>query len=227
MNEEIPDVNIIRNRIRKASPEQAKYSLMSAYLFCARVSEIVGTKCPSDIGTTPRGVKGTSLNYDTVLWRDQDIEAAVFTVRTAKRDGKIRKVALPLDAKFEPFTKSLVKYFERYDNSFVFPFNRQVMHSYARKLFTRLTYQIEPYKHKDEQGKKQTIHTHDRKFATHALRHLRAAELMEHYGFDGIDLSTYGGWTLRSAVGIGSSLGRYAHLNWRRYFPKLLKKRRA
>ena len=226
MSEEIPDVNIIRKRIQMASPKEAKYSLMAAYLFCARVSEIVGTKCPSDVGTTPRGVTGASLEYDTVALGEQEIEAAVFTVRTAKRDGKIRKVALPLNPKYEPFTKPLTTYFEGFDNTFVFPFNRQVMHTYARKLFTRLTYKIESYKYVDDAGDKKVKHSHDRKFATHALRHLRAAELMEHYGFDGVDLSTYGGWTLQSAIGVGSSLGRYAHLNWRRYFPKLLKKRR-
>jgi len=97
------------------------------------------------------------------------------------------------------------------------------MHRYARDLFDGLTYRVETYKHTDNSGEKRSIHAHDRDFATHALRHLRASELIMKYGFDGTDLSIFGGWTLRSALGVGSSLDRYVHLDWRRYFPKLLK----
>jgi len=73
---------------------------------------------------------------------------------------------------------------------------------------------------------KKQIPRHNNEFATHALCHIRTAELIEYYGFDGYDISVYGGWTLRGMIGGSSAMSRYAHLRWQRYFPKLLKERR-
>lgn len=226
MKAELPDVKIIRNRIKKASPQEAKYALMSAYLFCGRASEIISRKCPSDLHTTARGLKGSDLDFDNFAIGDINEEAAIFTLRTAKRGGKIRKIALPLNQKYEPFTKELVGYYEKFGNTPVFNFTRQVLYNYASELFRGLTYYIEAYTFKDSTGNKTPIKPHHKPFATHALRHLRASELMEYYGFSGLSLSIYGGWTLRSMIGVGSSMSRYAHLRWQQYFGKLLKTRR-
>jgi hypothetical protein len=88
-----------------------------------------------------------------------------------------------------------------------------------------MSYPIERYRVYDDFGVKKEVDKHARPFTLHALRHLRATELVEYYGFDGFNLSIYGGWTLKSAIGVSASMERYLSLSWQSYFPKLLKKR--
>lgn len=225
----LPEVESVRERIEKAQPEEAKFCLMSAYLFCARASEIVGATNRYDVShnqTMARGPTGKDVRLETFEVGDIKTDAAVFTVRTAKRDGKIRKIGLPIEKKFEPWTESLYNYYKEHEQDKVFPFTRQKAWGYAHEAFKGLSYPIEKYNlYQPEDPKPKPVRAHLKPFRTHALRHLRATELIETFGFTGFDLSVYGGWTLRSMVGVGSALSRYAHLDWRRYFPKLLKKR--
>jgi len=226
---ELPDVKTVRERIEKASKREAKFCLMAAYLFCARVSEIVGATNQYDLSnkqTIARGPTGRDVKIETFELGDIKTDAAVFTIRTAKRDGKIRKIALPLEKCYEPWTEPLYNYYLEHGAEKVFPFTRQKAWDYAQETFKGLSYPIEKYNLYDPGSPKpKPIKAHMKPFRTHALRHLRATELIETFGFTGFDLSVYGGWTLRSMVGVGSAMSRYAHLDWRRYFPKLLKKR--
>jgi integrase len=223
---ELPTVDTIRNRINKAHPKQAKYCLMTAYLYCGRVSEVISKICPSDkTKTTARGPTGNDVKIRTYQKGQTKEEAAVFTVRTAKRQGKERQVALPLNPQYEQWTQELYDYFKQFGNSPVFPITRQKAYSYAKKVFAGLKYQIEYYKVYEDGKIKQEPPIHTKGFRTHALRHLRATELLNEYDFNGVELSAYGGWTLRSTIGVGSAVGRYAHLNWKKYFPKLLIRR--
>jgi integrase len=223
----LPPVTEIRKRIQVAKPDEAKFSLMAAYLFCARVSEIVGYDYPSDNKyTTARGPTGTDCEIQSFDLGPIQEQVAVFTLKTAKRRGKERKIALPLNPRYEPFTQQLVDYFKRAGSDKVFPFSRRKAYEYARRAFDGFSYPIDSYK-VYENGKVEKIQDeHFKPFRTHALRHLRTTELIERFNFDGFDLSIYGGWTLRSMVGVGSAMSRYAHLQWGRYFPKLLKERR-
>ena len=225
----LPEVETVRNRIESATKEEAKFCLMAAYLFCARASEIIGATNRYDIAhnqTVARGPTGQDVKREIFELGDIKIEAAIFTVRTAKRDGKIRKIALPLEKTFEPWTEPLYNYYLEHRNDKVFPFTRQKAWEYAHETFSGLSYPIERYNKYDlENPKPKPVRAHNKPFRTHALRHLRATELIETFGFTGFDLSVYGGWTLRSMVGVGSAMSRYAHLDWRKYFPKLLKKR--
>lgn len=225
----LPEVETVRKRIETATKEEAKFCLMAAYLFCARASEIIGKTNCYDLAnsqTIARGPTGQDVKLETFELGEIKTDAAVFTIRTAKRDGKIRKIALPLEKKFEPWTEQLYNYYSGYGNEKVFPFTRQKAWEYAQEIFLGLSYPIEKYNlYNPEETKPLPVKTHLKPFRTHALRHLRATELIETFGFTGFDLSVYGGWTLRSMVGVGSALSRYAHLDWRRYFPKLLKKR--
>ena len=225
----LPEVETVRKRIETATKKEAKFCLMAAYLFCARASEIIGTTNRYDIShnqTVARGPTGQDVKLENFELGDIKTEVAIFTVRTAKRDGKIRKIALPLEKKFEPWTEQLYNYYFEHGNNKVFPFTRQKAWAYARSAFSGLSYPIEKYSLYDPMDPKpKPIKAHNKPFRTHALRHLRATELIETFGFTGFDLSVYGGWTLGSMVGVGSSMSRYAHLDWRRYFPKLLKKR--
>ena len=225
----LPDVETVRKRIISAKKKEARFCLMAAYLFCARASEIIGTTNRYDIAhnqTVARGPTGKDVKLETFELGEMKNEAAIFTIRTAKRDGKIRKIGLPLEKKFEPWTEPLYEYYLEHGNEKVFDFTRQKAWEYAQETFIGLSYPIEKYNLYDPESTKPTpIRAHMKPFRTHALRHLRATELIETFGFTGFDLSVYGGWTLRSMVGVGSALSRYAHLDWRRYFPKLLKKR--
>ncbi len=225
----LPEVETVRKRIETATKEEAKFCLMAAYLFCARASEIIGKTNRYDLAnsqTIARGPTGHDVKLETFEFGEIKTDAAVFTIRTAKRDGKIRKIALPLEKKFEPWTEQLYNYYIGYGNEKVFPFTRQKAWEYAQETFLGLSYPIEKYNlYNPEEIKPLPVKAHLKPFRTHALRHLRATELIETFGFTGFDLSVYGGWTLRSMVGVGSALSRYAHLDWRRYFPKLLKKR--
>ena len=225
----LPEVKTVRDRIEKAPKKEAKFCLMAAYLFCARASEIVGAINTYDMShnqTLARGPSGNDVKLETFELGDIKTKAAIFTVRTAKRDGKIRKIALPLNEAYEPWTEQLYNYFLEHGEDKVFPFTRQKAWEYAQKTFSGLAYPIEKYnQYEPENPKPKNVKAHMKPFRTHALRHLRATELIETFGFTGFDLSVYGGWTLRSMVGVGSAMSRYAHLDWRRYFPKLLKKR--
>ncbi|MDG6222311.1 MAG: hypothetical protein QCH99_03515 [Candidatus Bathyarchaeota archaeon] len=225
----LPEVETVRKRIETTRKKEAKFCLMAAYLFCARASEIVGTTNSYDVShnqTLARGPTGKDVKIENFEVGDIKTQAAVFTVRTAKRDGKIRKIALPLEKEFEPWTEPLYMYYLEHEGGKVFPFTRQKAWNYAQETFDGLRYPIEKYSTYDSEENKPTpVKSHMKPFRTHALRHLRATELIENFGFTGFDLSVYGGWTLRSMVGVGSAMSRYAHLDWRRYFPKLLKKR--
>ena len=225
----LPEVETVRKRIETAAKKEAKFCLMSAYLFCARASEIIGITNSYDVihgQTIARGPTGQDVKIETFELGDIKTEAVVFTIRTAKRDGKIRKIALPREKHFEPWTELLYNYYREHGSDKVFPFTRQKAWEYAQETFEGLRYPIEKYNTYDsEDTKTKPVKAHMKPFRTHALRHLRATELIETFGFTGFDLSVYGGWTLRSMVGVGSAMSRYAHLDWRRYFPKLLKKR--
>lgn len=227
MSLSLPNVETVRQRIAQARPAQAKYSLMSAYLFCARASEIIGRTAPSDRHkTTARGPTRNNLELDVFELGPIKEEVAVWTIKTAKRGGKPRKIGLPLNKKYEPFTKQLVDYFDKHQGV-VFPITRHKLWEFAKEAFKGLKYPVESYNIYTNGEVTKSVKDHNRPFGAHALRHVRASELMTNYGFDGIELSIYGGWTLRSTIGIGSSMSRYVHLNWRQYFPKLLKPRRG
>lgn len=225
----LPEVETVRRRIETATKKEAKFCLMAAYLFCARASEIVGATNRYDVKnnqTIARGPSGNDVKLETFEIGDIKTQAAIFTVRTAKRDGKIRKIALPMEKTYEPWAEQLYGYYREHEEDKVFPFTRQKAWEYANNTFKGLSYPIEKYNLYDpEDPKPKPVKAHLKPFRTHALRHLRATELIETFGFTGFDLSVYGGWTLRSMVGVGSAMSRYAHLDWRRYFPKLLKKR--
>ncbi|NIQ07352.1 MAG: hypothetical protein GWO20_16995, partial [Candidatus Korarchaeota archaeon] len=98
---ELPKFKTVRNRISNYPKEDVRYCLMATYLFAGRISEVVGYAYPSDKTTTPRGPRGTDATLETYLDRDRRLEAAVFTVHTAKRKGKDRYVGLPTKKEYE------------------------------------------------------------------------------------------------------------------------------
>ncbi len=208
-----------RSRIARVQREDVRLALMAAYLWAARASEVVGVASGSDT-TTPYGPRGADASEQPYQpgRGEQPVRAAVFTVRTAKRGGRIRYVALPLEQKYEPWAQPLLDYFKARGQELAFPFTRQTLHSYASEAFDGLTYGIE------EQlidGAK--VPAHERGAGVHFLRHLRSSELASFYGFarEPAHLAYYCGWTLKSA-GMSRTMCRYLDLSWQAYFGKLL-----
>jgi hypothetical protein len=216
----LPSPRVIRERIEAIPQEDIRFANMTEYMFAGRISEVIGKSSPKD-NTVARGPRGTDVRMDVYANGE---EAVVFTVKTAKRAGKIRNVALPV--KYEEWAMKIKEYFDAMGGGLVFPFTRQYVGTHTRDLgvYKGLTYQIERYNVWNDGAIEKVVATHSRPFTLHALRHVRPTELVEVYNFDGVDLAAYGGWTMKTAVGVGS-LDRYLSLGWQRYFPKLLRRR--
>jgi len=229
-----PDVFELRERIDRIKKKDVRMCVKFLQLIDGRISEAVSESYPSDVGTTPRGPLGRSLDIQEYM----DEEAALFSVNTSKRDGLKRICAVPLNKEYEPWAEEVVDYFNTFDrNDPIFPFTRQIAGRHSKDCWRDLSYKIESYNiievdHLgnvilDDDGKriKRKIDVHFRSFNLHAGRHIRASDLVVYYGFVGADLSAFGGWTLSTAMGMSSSINRYVTLDWLSYFPKLLRKR--
>jgi len=219
----LPSVDVVRERIESIRRKDVRNCFKATYLFAGRISEVVGKACRRDT-TTARGPMGTDATrrvYEVGFLKES---AVVFTVKTAKRNGKERLIALPLNPEFEPWAETLCDYFEECGPQIVFPFTRQKMWEHSKRAFEGLSCPIETYTLWKDGRLLRKVEDHSRRFRLHALRHLRATELVAHYGFNGFELATYCGWTYRTATGMGS-IDRYLSLDWQSYFPKLLKKR--
>lgn len=238
---ELPATREVRRRIEGIEDESHRNALKFAWLGLCRVSEVVGVAYDSDVGTTARGPTGDSFDITEYVGNGVSVPVVVFTVKTSKRGGLPRSVAYPLDPSYEPWAVELCDYFKGFGgDDFVFPFTRQKLWSVARKHFTGLKYPIEEYQrvieeHEikdnmriiDSDGSRYVVKVsrHVNDMGCHAIRHIRAVDLMTIYGFNVQELSTIGGWTLRSMTGASGAISRYVHLDWRSYFPRLLIKR--
>jgi len=205
-----------RSRIAKVDNEPVRYALTAAYLWAARASEVVAVASGSDT-TTPYGPRGTDVSEDLYqVPGAQPEQVAIFRIRTAKRGGMERFVALPLNPTYEPLTKPLLDYFRSRGSDYVFPFTRQTLHSYASEALAGLTYEIAPQKIDGE-----IVRQHERQAGVHFLRHIRASELAGRYGFSPLELATYCGWSLKAA-GLTPVMMRYVVFSWQSYFHRLL-----
>lgn len=222
----MPSVREVRKRIMKVGKEKYRRCLQFIYLVDGRVSEAVGRASRSDT-TTAWGPTGDDVSFQ-VYDEANKVEAALFNVRTAKNRGKPRICAIPLDPECEPWARQVALYFSKFGSrERVFPFTRQAVYNKAKKVFKGLRYPIDQYKNTVEvftgdgvKKKPVIVPTHWKPFRIHALRHLRATDLLSYYGFSTSELSKFGGWRLAN-----SALDSYIYYDWRSYFPKLLKKR--
>jgi len=218
----LPSYADVRKRIENVEDPEIQFCLKTTYLYAGRISEVVGKASPGDSKTTARGPKGTDVLLDYYQFRDKEEEVAVFTVRTAKRGGIERKVGIPTS--FEPWAKQLYEYFQDHKDSYVFPFTRQTVWVRSKDVFKGFIYFIEDYRVL-RNAELELVQRHLRLFRLHALRHLRASELVSFYGFDGFGLATYGGWKYSTAARTSAVIDRYLSLSWQSYIEKLFKPR--
>lgn len=187
-------IQLVRDRIDSLDNQKlkpiAKFQLETA----CRLSEAVG--------------KYAIQKKDLSFTNYKGHELALFTLRTAKREGVKRIVALPLS---DSQVKELVDYFQSRKRT-LFEYGPSSVRHLIAEEFKDLKYFIERYTPK----KGTVIAAHERAMVTHALRHLRLSELVNVYGFDEIDLATFAGWKMRGMA------SRYATLAWGRYIDKLL-----
>lgn len=226
----LPSSEIILKRIQTVRDKDMRMCLIGLYLYAGRISEVVGRAYLSD-DTVARGPRGTDAEQDFYKLGDHREDAVVFSVRTAKRDGLLRKIGIPID--YEPLAIPLFQYFKEFGKDHVFPFTRQDAWRYINehKTFQGLTYSIEQYTIWENGKLEKRVERHQKPYNLHAIRHTRATQLVEFYGFDGFNLAAYGGWTISVAQGMFGVrtprvFSRYLYLNWMGYFPKLLKHRR-
>lgn len=226
----MPAVADVRSRIEYVNRSDVRAALQYTYLIAGRSCETVGR---GSNGEPAYGPRGEDARLETFRWKGPgevwfDEEVVVFTVKTAKRGGRPRSVAVP--TKYEPWARPVYEYFRKWGPNPVFNFTRQLLGSRTREslVFNGLRYPVESYLVKtgevDDKGEpvKRKVLRHPKNFALHALRHLRASELVEVYGFDGPQLCAYGGWTYRHA-GLPGVLDRYVQVGWQGYLPKLLR----
>ena len=221
---DLPEVADVRQRIEGIPDEKVKLCVKAMFLFCARVCEVVGVASASDT-TTPYGPKGTDFFMDVYRFPPAhpviEEPCAVFKVRTAKKEGMLRHVALPLNPKYEPWARPLLDYFKSRGDRHVFPFTRQTVYNYTKVAFAGFTYPIEKYA-VFTTGISDTRERHQKEASNHFLRHLRASDLVAFYSFTPEEQQTFGGWLLAR---IPESQRRYNYLNWKMYFAKLLVER--
>lgn len=217
-NNKTPSVPEARKRIIESQPEEIRMTLTDLYLKAGRISESISTKSPSDT-TTVYGPVGTDATIEEI----EGHEAVVLKVQTAKREGKERLIALPIET--EPLAKPLYNYYRKHGDQPVFPFTRQYVWNHAKEIFNGFYYPIDRY-YLRKQELKIEITAHPKRFTLHAIRHLRATELIRFYHFKAEDLAAYCGWKLGTVSKVSSVMERYIDLGaYIEYFPKLLKKR--
>jgi len=188
----------VRNRIEKMRNRKLRIIAKFQLLTACRVSEAVG--------------KYAIRKEDLVFTNYKGNELALFNLRTAKRQGTLRTIALP---KNQIWLSEIVAYFQNSKGKKVFEYGESSVSHLLANEFNGLNYFIERYTLKP---KYIAIPRHEREMRSHALRHLRLSELVNVYGFDNLDLATFAGWQM---AGMAS---RYVTMAWGRYIDKLLMK---
>ncbi len=216
-----PTVTEVRDRIETIQNPQIRYALKFAYLTCARAKEVVSKVAPSEVESVNAYATGPAGDSAKIEEIDGN-EFVIFELQTLKRERLRRYIALPIA--FEPWAKEVFDYLAKFNEDPVFNFTRQYLWREAKKYFKDWVYWIDPYRF-TVRAEKFKRRGHYKNFTVHAIRHVRANELVNFYGFDSYDLSLYGGWTYKGAGGGSGAMVRYFKLNWKRYIHKLLKDR--
>ncbi len=205
---EVESAKEIRNEIIKIKNNDIQMGFKFQAVTACRVSELCGKYAVSfsDMGYN-------SYNEHPIL---------IFQIHTAKRNGRVRLVAIPLEEKYEPYAREIESYFlKNKEHKKIFGFARRTFQSYGKIYLGDIGYQVEDYTTK----KTGFVALHEKGFTTHGMRHMRLTELMNDYGFDLLDLTIFAGWKFSHTKEIGASAmaDRYLYSQWGRYIPKLFK----
>jgi len=125
----------VRTRIEAIKDEKYRYAFMYQHLICGRISEMCGQYAP--LGTSFEEMKFTvPVFIDKVLEGQKvtvveltEVPAVLFIAKTAKREGRLRPCAIPLDPKYEPWAQPMLDYFKEVGNDYPFMFHPKFEHS--------------------------------------------------------------------------------------------------
>lgn len=249
----LPPVKIVRERIAQIPNLGIQRYYQFIYITGSRCGEGASMYFPSEKGK-PTGSLLTvaedtyqvdMMNFDDVMtlkaislmdngreFTTEEIAkirepVVIFKITTEKRAGFERFTALPLNPIYDPdgWDKQVFDYVNERQGKEepVFPYYRQQLYPIAIDLFKGLDYPIVSYR----TYTKELVRNHQKNFANHALRHLRANELKGKYRIKGEMLDAFMGWSKqRGSGGISSMQDRYVLEPWKEagYFPRLLRK---
>jgi len=223
----LPSASEVRSRIESIKDEKYRNAFKYQYLIAGRISEVCGKYAPL-------GSEAYETEFDV---NGDKVPAVIFAVKTAKRKGMIRPIAVPLELKYEPWSRPVFEYFQDYIDSHPFQFHERWSVRYAQweaeKVFEGLRWRLKEYWN-SKTGLK--VPEREKQFTSHCLRKLRIFTLEIHYRFDTVDLAKYGGWKERTIdPRTPAGIDHYLHMRPRkenldilkfisgRYFEKLLK----
>jgi len=144
-------------------------------------------------------------------WQAGEVEIDPLLIKVLLGKVALKIVALPCSNVYEPWVMDLLEWIRKTKKmTLSFDLTRSRVLQILREHLSEIL------------GKP------DKKNPRNPLRHYRISHLIEYYGLDAYQLTSYVGWKIGStfsAMGIAASpnIDAYAHLRWRLYFPKLLK----
>ncbi len=200
----------VLKRIEAIENEELQNISKFQYKTACRISEAVGKYAITDSDLTMTNYKGNNL--------------ALFTLKTAKRNGIPRTIALP--TKNDAWLQQVIELFQTRRGK-IFQLAESTVCHLLKEEFKELTYSIDSYRlpiGKDAAGKTvyETVETHERNANSHSLRHRRLSELVNVYGFDDIDTAIFAGWKMRNQA-VSPMFSKYVVGQWGRYIDKLLR----
>lgn len=133
----LPNAKEVRKRIDDMPTDRRfgkiyQNALRYLYLTAGRVSEVTGKYKPKGKDAIKTEIMGN--------------EVVIFPIRTARRRGRIRAVALPLKQEYERWTKTLLDWFEVHDNAPAFGgISMRSIQREAGEVFQGLWWPVEEY----------------------------------------------------------------------------------
>ena len=123
-------VTEIKQIPKNADDEQYRMAFMYQLLIAGRISEVCGKYAPKGNEVyevefkvpihPPQVIDGVIIQPTEFV----SVPAAMFVVKTAKREGKLRAASLPLDPKYEPWTEEVLEYFKKAGENHPFKFGK-------------------------------------------------------------------------------------------------------
>jgi hypothetical protein len=249
----LPAVQEVRKRISDIPNLGLLRYYQFLYLTGSRCGEGIGLKYPSDpaqqtgqfLSAKEDVYQVDMMNFEDVMTiqaiklmdegRQIDLmeiskirePVAIFKITTEKRAFFERYTALPLNPIYDQdgWVRKVFDYVvsRQGKEEPVFPYYRQQVYPVARALFDGWKYPIVSY----VTGKDgPVIRAHQKAFANHAIRHLRATELKSKYRIKGEMLDSFMGWTKARGAGSSPMQDKYVLEPWKEagYFPRLLRR---
>jgi hypothetical protein len=137
MSHQLPTDYQIRKYIDSIRDEKYRMAFRFQYLIAGRISEVCGKYAP--------------LKTDAVEVDFDGVAAVLFVVKTAKRKGKLRACAVPLDETYEPWARPVYEYFQNCSSEYPFMFHENRSHSVryaqwvAQRAFNGLEWPMKEY----------------------------------------------------------------------------------